>query len=99
MPEKKQSWEDNFEEKMKKLETRIDEIGKTVEEKGEAFGKRIEEKAVSFSKEMKTKRRLGTAPSMMLRCLMQSFIAGTNAINLRLLIVSSRITNRGINNM
>ena len=55
MPEKKQSWEDNFEEKMKKLEKRIEEVGRTVEEKGEAFGKRIEKKATSFSKEMKTK--------------------------------------------
>jgi len=55
MPEKKQSWEDAFEEKMKKLEKRMDEIGRTVEEKGEAFGKRMEEKATTIGKEFKTK--------------------------------------------
>lgn len=39
------SWEEKFEEKMKRLEKRMEEMGKKLEEKGEELGKRVEGKA------------------------------------------------------
>jgi hypothetical protein len=53
------SWEEKFEEKMKKLEKRIEEMGKTLEEKGEEFGKRVEDRAKTINKEIRHRSHVG----------------------------------------
>jgi len=53
MPEKKEhSWEQKFEEKMKKLEAKIEDIGRHVEKKGEEVGKKVEVKAKAIHEEI-----------------------------------------------
>jgi hypothetical protein len=53
------SWEDKFEQRMKKLEKRMEEMGSRVEEKGEEFGKRMESKAKKFQERMEKKGHHG----------------------------------------
>jgi len=57
--QKKISWEEKFEKKMKKLEKRMEEIGKALEEKGEQLGEKVEDKVKTVDKKMWGRRHSG----------------------------------------